>query len=426
MGRLAFLCAALLAPCVASALPAFPGAEGFGSETPGGRAGAVLQVTTLADSGPGSLREALTTPGPRIVVFRVGGTILLEEMIRVRHPYLTIAGQTAPGDGITIRNGSHRSTPLRVETHDVVIRHLRIRPGPGGGPDGLSIGRGRNIVVDHCSLSWAVDENLAVTGNSRDVTVQWSVIAEGLHDSTHPKGPHSMGDLIGSRGDVSLHHNLYAHNDARNPRIGGGPKTVDFVNNVIYNFGSMAGRLSARRLVRVNYVGNVVRPGPSSHPDAVALGMPNPYPVEVFARDNVLPRRGLVDDDFEGTLVKARHPAPPVTTSPAQDAYEAVLRSAGATRPRRDAIDARIVASVRERSGRVIDHPEDVGGWISARGGTAPADRDGDGMPDAWEVRHGFDPDDPSDGSKDADGDGYTNVEEFLNGTHPRKRTPGR
>ncbi|HUG35546.1 MAG TPA: hypothetical protein VML54_01270, partial [Candidatus Limnocylindrales bacterium] len=340
--------------------------------------------------------------------------------------YLTIAGQTAPGDGITIRNGSHRSTPLRVETHDVVIRHLRIRPGPGGGPDGLSIGRGRNIVVDHCSVGWAVDENLAVTGHSYDVTVQWSIVAEGLHDSTHPKGPHSMGDLIGSRGNVSLHHNLYAHNDARNPRIGGGSKTVDFVNNVIYNFGSMAGRLSAHRLIRINYVGNVLRPGPDSHGDAVALALPKPYPIALYADGNVLPPAGLVADDRKDILVDERHPAPPVTTSPPMAAYEAVLRSAGATRPRRDAIDARIVASVRERDGRIIDRPEQVGGWIAARGGTAPADRDGDGMPDAWEVRHGFDPDDPSDGSEDADGDGYTNVEEFLNGTHPRKRTPGR
>ena len=422
MLRHAILWAALFAAGAASALPAFPGAEGFGSETPGGRGGAVIPVTTLADAGPGSLREALETAGPRIVVFRVGGTIALESMIKIRQPYLTIAGQTAPGDGITIRNGSHRSTPIRVETHDVVIRHLRIRPGPGGAPDGLSLGRGRNIVVDHCSLSWAVDENLSVTGHTQDVTVQWSIVAEGLRDTTHRKGAHSMGDLIMARGNVSLHHNLYAHNDARNPRIGGGSKTVDFVNNVVYNFGSIAGRLSAGRPLRINYVGNLLRPGPDSNGDAYALQLTKRYPIALYARDNVLPRKGLVDDDYERILVDERHPAPPVTTSRPEAAYEAVLGSAGATLPRRDAIDARIVESVRAREGRIIDRPEQVGGWIEARGSAPPADADGDGMPDAWEVRHGFDPADPSDGPADADGDGYTNVEEFLNGTDPRKR----
>lgn len=420
MARLLLLAAlAVLAPGAASALPAFPGAEGAGAHTPGGRGGRVIPVTTLADSGPGSLREAVRTPGPRIVVFRVGGTIVLDRILKVEHPNLTLAGQTAPGDGITIRNGRNRETPLRVETDDVVIRHLRFRPGPGGAPDGLAIGRGRNVVVDHCSVSWGVDENLSVTGHTYNVTVQWSIVSEALLDSTHRKGPHGMGDLIAPRGDVTFHHNLYAHNNARNPRIGGRSKTVDFVNNVIYDFGAVAGRLSADKPIRINYVGNVVRPGPDSNEDAFALALPRKFPIALYAADNVLPRRGLLSDDDERIRVDARHPAAPVTTQPALDAYDAVLASAGATLPRRDAIDARIVRDVRERTGGLIDDPSEVGGWLDLRGGTPPPDADHDGMPDAWETQHGLDPADPADGPRDADGDGYTNVEEFLNGTDP-------
>ncbi len=414
---------ALLALSSASfALPAFPGAEGFGSDTPGGRGGTVHEVTTLADAGPGSLREAIMAEGPRIVVFRVGGTILLQRPLPIRNPNLTIAGQTAPGDGITLRNGSNQRTPLYVAADDVVIRHLRIRPGPGHAPDGISIGSGDGIVIDHCSISWAVDENLAAAGVARNVTVQWSITSEALHDSTHKKGPHSMGDLIATGGDVTLHHNLYAHNDERNPRIGGSGKTVDFVNNVIYNFGFIAGRLSAQGPIGMNYVGNVVRPGPNSNREAHAFMMAEPYPVTLYADRNVLPPKGLIAKGSRVIVVDERYPAPPVTTSSPRDAYEAVLRSAGATLPRRDAIDARVIQSVRDGDGRVIDHPDEVGGWIDAQGGPAPADSDHDGMPDLWEARHGLDPADPADGPRDRDGDGYTNVEEFLNATDPEDR----
>jgi len=418
---LVLLCAALATSSASHALPAFPGAEGYGTDTPGGRGGAVYPVTTLADSGPGSLREAVSAKGPRIVVFRVGGTIVLERTLKIVHPNITIAGQTAPGDGITLRNGRSRDTALQVETDDVVIRHLRIRPGPGGAPDGISLSRGNRIVIDHCSISWGVDENLSMRRPTNDVTVQWSITSEALHDSTHRKGPHSMGDLIALGGNVTLHHNLYAHNDSRNPRIGG-PKAVDFVNNVIYNFGAVAGRISAVRLIKINYVGNVLRPGPDSNEGAYAFEVGKRDRVALYADDNQLPRKGLISKKRKGILVDERHPAPPVTTSSPRDAYDAVLASAGATLPRRDAIDVRIVQSVREREGDVIDRPQEVGGWIDARGGMPPADSDRDGMPDAWEKRHGLDPADPADGPRDRDGDGYTNVEEFLNATDPEDR----
>lgn len=409
-------------PSAAFALPAFPGAEGYGADTPGGRGGVVYQVTTLADSGPGSLREAIDANGPRIVVFRVGGTIKLARTLEIVHPNITIAGQTAPGDGITLRNGRSRGTTLEVQTDDVVIRHLRIRPGPGGAPDGLSLSGGNRIVIDHCSISWSVDENLSMRGRTNNVTVQWSITSEALYHSTHRKGPHSMGDLLSLSGKVTLHHNLYAHNDSRNPRITG-PKAVDFVNNVIYNFGAVAGRISARRLTRVNYVANVLRLGPDSNEDAYAFDAGKRDQVALYAEGNKLPSKGLLSRRRKEMLVDKRYPAPPVTTSSARDAYKAVLASAGATLPRRDAIDVRVIQSVRDREGGIIDNPKQVGGWIDAQGGVPPADRDRDGMPDDWETRHGLDPADPRDGREDRNGDGYTNLEEFLNGIgHDREQ----
>jgi len=417
----------------AASAPAFPGAEGFGSRTPGGRGGRVIEVTNLNDSGPGSFRAAVEAEGPRIVVFRVGGTIELESGIRIENPYITIAGQTAPGGGIALKNGPSTGTPLSILTHDVIVRYLRVRPGAGGEPDGVRFSTGAaDAIVDHCSVSWAVDENVSSWRNPHDLTVQWCIVAEGLRNSTHHKGAHSMGFLFGSEGcrNLSIHHNLLAHNNARNPRI----KTsgvVDFVNNVVYNYGGSVGVFTDDyALVTVNYVGNYVKRGPDSSTSAyeVDLVPVGGFGFSIYVEGNIGPHRAagtepefaVVHPEDRGYITGVRHSAPTVTTTSPLAAYEQVLRDAGATLPMRDAVDERIVSDVRNGTGRIIDDPSEVGGWPVLAPGTPPRDSDHDGMPDEWENLHGFGPDDPSDGPEDADGDGYTNVEEFLNGTDPR------
>ncbi len=405
----------------AFAIPAFPGAEGFGSDTPGGRGGRVIEVTNLNDSGPGSFRAACETEGPRIVVFRVGGTIRLKKHIRISNPFITIAGQTAPGDGILLRDAG-----LVIRTHDVVIRYVRVRIGEsrvekpdsqdcvniGGKEDDLA----RNVIIDHCSFSWALDENADSYSRASDITFQWCIFSEGLANSIHPKGKHSMGLLLGETSTrISIHHCLFAHNNQRSPRFKGGLR--DFVNNVIYDWGDYPAAFSDDP--RVNFVANYYKPGPSSRktsPIITGLGGMG----SIYLKDNHFPGEKSEWDQVQsdGGAIRAEEPyeAPKVTVCSAQQAYVKVLAGAGCRYPRRDSVDARIVTEVREGSGRIIDRPEQVGGFPEIRGGEAPSDRDHDGMPDSWETSHGLDPDDPSDGSRDRDGDGYTNIEEYTNG----------
>ena len=249
-------------------LPAFPGAEGFGSTTPGGRGGKVLIVSTLKDYAPGerpivgSLRAAIDAKGPRTIVFRVSGTIELKAGLRITEPYVTIAGQTAPGDGVCLKKYN-----LGVrDTHDVVIRYLKIRPGDVSGKelDGLYVYRSQNVVIDHCSVSWSVDETLSVTGEGcTNVCVQWCFITESLNKSVHGKGSHGYGSLIRTDGDITYHHNLYAHHKTRCPRPGtyGDPRGIllDFRNNVIYHWMSPAG-YTAKDKAAINYIGNFLKP----------------------------------------------------------------------------------------------------------------------------------------------------------------------
>ncbi|MCD6362353.1 MAG: pectate lyase [Armatimonadetes bacterium] len=420
-------------------LPAFPGAEGFGAMSVGGRGGQVIEVTTLAASGPGSLLEAIETPGPRIIVFRVGGVIELPMDIKVSHPFVTIAGQTAPGDGICLKGAT-----LRICCNDVIVRYIRARIGDGevgaspGNRDALKIEgtRPRNVIVDHCSLSWSTDELLSTWATPQDITIQWCIIAEPLWHSIHPKGPHGMGMLIGARSTrLSIHHNLIAHSPWRNPLIQGRGDhacEVDFRNNVIYNFGKYC--TVARGRVQLNYVGNYIKRGADSetdqelHLDKNATTGAAP---EVYLAGNLaasVPAAGgeqwsMVRDMAElgeETLRRAEPwDFPAVTTQTAEEAFEAVLAGAGATLPVRDAVDERITADVRAGTGAAIDSPADVGGWPEYRSAEPPADGDHDGMPDAWETAHGLNPADPADGPADADGDGYTNVEEYLNATDP-------
>lgn len=420
-------------------LPAFPGAEGFGAGTPGGRGGRVLFVVNLNDSGPGSLRAACEAEGPRTVIFRVSGTIRLTRDLAVRNPYLTIAGQTAPGDGICLRDGT-----LGVATHDVVIRHLRSRLGDESRrqSDALDILHGaRNVIIDHCSATWSVDECLSLSGNVADVTVQWCLIGESLRQSLHAKGAHGFGSLSRANGPVSWHHNLWIHNEARNPRLGDnygkGPTfpIFDVRNNVIYNYGGTASGLTQGRL-KVNYVANYVRPGPSSRAQTpIHIGnRPVDSDITFYLSGNVFDghpdftadNRKFVDDYvLDGKRQAQTTDTPfavaPVKTHSAAEALELVLAGVGASRPARDAVDARLVAHVRNRDGRMINSQQEVGGWPGLKSATPPPDADDDGMPDEWESAHGLNLRDTADAATDADKDGYTNLEEYLNGTDPRK-----
>jgi HEAT repeat protein/pectate lyase len=419
-----------------AALPAFPGAEGFGATTVGGRGGRVMMVTNLNDSGPGSLRYACEAKGPRIVVFRVSGIIELKQRLTIREPYLTIAGQTAPGGGICLKNYGLRI----IDTHDIVVRHLRMRSGDltHENQDSLDVFRARNVVINHCSISWGTDEVLDTIGDV-EVTFSWCMITEGLPDGWHSKQTHGKGSLLSAEsGGISLHHCIHAHHKRRSPRVGGQQEdspgvVLDCRNNVIYNWGDKSGQ-STTGPVRINYVGNYLKPGPSTQPEArmiaftpggrfTRLFMDNNH-IEDASRNRQQDWR-MVDLSEGGSEqeVRADNPfaAPRVATSAPDVAYEMVLNNAGAVLPARDAVDIRIVQEVRLGKGAIIDSQTWVGGWSYYWQQPAPRDSDWDGMPDDWERRHSLNPHDSTDNTFDADQDGYTNIEEYLNKTSPRR-----
>jgi len=430
------LVAAVSAACPTSgaAIPAFPGAEGFGSAATGGRGGRVYEVTTLNDSGPGSLRDAVSE-GNRFVVFRVAGTIELKTAIVVKQPNITVAGQTAPGDGICLRNAS-----FAVASHDVVVRYLRSRLGDvrGKEDDAMGMLHGcRDVVFDHCSATWSIDECLSLSGDDADVTVQWCLIGEALNNSKHAKGPHGYGSLSRANGGVSWHHNLWLHNSSRNPRLGdnygkGPSPTFDVRNNVIYDFGGTCSGLT-QGILKVNYVGNYIRPGPSSKA-RTPITVGGPSDMLFFIRDNILEGNDEMTADnsrfFSPVEINGKRQVrtvdqpfgvPAVKTVSAKDAYEAVLATVGASLPVRDPVDRRLINDVRTRGGKIIDSQAQVGGWPGLKSAAPPIDSDHDGMPDEWETRHGLNPRDPSDANADPDKDGYTNLEEYLNGTDPHE-----
>ena len=417
-------------------LRAFPGAEGFGAFTPGGRGGQVIEVTNLEPSGPGSLQEALDASGRRIVVFRVGGTIETTRPIRVREPYVTIAGQTAPGDGIAIRGAA-----LSISTHDVIVRGMRIRvgddpTGPNGDiRDGLAINNKNemphDIIVDHSSISWAIDENIAIWYPAHDITVQWSITSEALHDSIHSKGPHSMGFLVGPGGHrISIHHNLFAHNNQRNPLFSDDTSS-EIVNNVIYDWGQAATGLSnclSNTPSFSNVIGNHYGAGSSTTTDwSIQIG-DCWVDGKVFVQGQIGPLRPTdTGDDWllvynkAGDQVRSDVPAVDstgITSQGVDDAYDLVLTHAGAIVPARDPVDERIIQSVRDGTGSVINSQSDVGGWPTLADGTPPTDDDHDGIPNAWESAHGLDPSDPADASETT-ACGYTWIEEYVNSLIP-------
>ena len=428
-------------------LPAFPGAEGFGMFSRGGREGEVHVVTSLNGRGPGSLRQAVEAEGARIVVFAVGGTIDLGGPLPISNPRCTIAGQTAPGGGITLKNGS-----VIPQADHLIVRYIRCRLGEQAGDgDAVSIYHpldendpdrpvASDIILDHVSASWGTDEVLSVTGSVDNVTVQWSIVSEGIT-------AHSYGSLLRPSVEchMSFHHNLYAHNRARNPFAGSyrdRANHCDWRNNVVYNGGDGHGGTNWHKLypdrwgpenvgrLRLNCINNYWIRGPQGAGTIYRGG----DQATIYQSGNRFDatNNGVLDGVDRGWAVFANYhekarftraakefPYTKVTTHPAEVALDRVLAEAGASKPQRDAVDHRLIQDVRAGTGKVIRAVAEVGGWPELAPGTAPVDGDRDGMPDAWEKNHGLDPADAGDSRLDRDDDGYTNVEEYLNGTDP-------
>ena len=421
---------------------AFPTAEGYGASTPGGRGGKVFIVTNLDDSGPGSLREAIETDEPRTVVFEVAGTIELQKPLNIDHPYITIAGQTAPGQGITLKN-----YPLDIKgTHDVIVRSIRVRPGIGSGLegsqlDGIEISGSQNVIVDHCNVSWSCDEGFNTWKGNKNITVQWCMMGEPLNKSVHLKGEHGYSASLGGE-NASFHHNLFASGKGRNPSIGGNANfhtiNTDFRNNVVFNYGM---RTCDGKPVSINVVNNYYKPGPATEPvvarriaridNASRYGFQGKWHVE----GNVIENQpdltadnwngGVeIDDGLTAAQVKAEQPfaTAPVKTQPAAEAYKMVLKNVGVPASKRDAQDKRILKEAKTGKptygNGIINSVEEVGGYPVLKGGKAPLDTDRDGMPDTWEKKNGLNPNDPKDGNAVAS-NGYTNLENYINSLMP-------
>ncbi|MCL2098418.1 MAG: GDSL-type esterase/lipase family protein [Bacteroidales bacterium] len=438
---------------------AFPNAEGFGKYTVGGRGGRVIYVTNLNDSGTGSLREAVTAKGPRTVLFKVSGTIALKSQLDITENNITIAGQSAPGDGICITDET-----VNIKADNVIIRYMRFRMGDKNkrAEDAVSATWQKNIIIDHCSMSWSVDE-CASFYNNESFTLQWCLLSESLCNSAHTKGAHGYGGIWGGMG-ASFHHNLLAHHSSRNPRFSGArsheetaeTEWVDFRNNVIYNWGfnSSYGGESGRH----NMVNNYYKPGPatskqSRHRILDAWQSKDGKGFHDFGKfyleGNVMEgNAAVIADNWKGVdykiyqesigidqtydsassnyaqLEKMTRLDKPLAviyteTEDAYRAYENVLKHAGASLVR-DALDSRIVQEVRTGTftyGRkgIIDSQTDTEGLPELKSLPAPLDSDDDGMPDEWEIARGLNPSDPSDGTAYTLDPAYTNLEVYLN-----------
>lgn len=461
-----------------SNIPAFPGAEGGGAQTAGGRGGKVIVVTSLADRGPGTFREACETGGARIVVFNVAGVIKLESPVSIRAPYITIAGQTAPGDGVCITGES-----VHIDTHDVIIRHMRFRRGAtdvafrDDALGGQAVG---NIIIDHVSASWGLDENMSIYRHvwNRDesgygqklptvnITIQNSIFSEALDTYNH-----AFGATIGGHNSLFA-RNLFASNISRNCSIGM-DEDFNFINNVTYNWWnrSVDGGDNTSRL---NIINNNFKPGPVtptegaiSHRIVKMESGRDPANKNVFGKAYVAGNRmwyneRVTGDNWDGGVqigsaadaagredeIRVDKPfeMAHATIMPTGKAYDFVLKNAGATMPRRDAVDARVIKTVKTGKAiyaddakefeplyvkrrlpadsykmGIITNPQQVGGLPEYKG-TPRLDSDGDGMPDEWERRYGLNPYDASDAVLDCNGDGYTNIEKYINGIDPRKK----
>lgn len=410
---------------------AFPGAEGFGKYTTGGRDGKVLIVSNLNDDGPGSLRQAVRVKEPRTIVFAVSGTIALESPLDINTGNLTIAGQTAPGDGICLKN-----YPLKVKGDNIIIRYMRVRLGDEKKTqdDAISVIRQKNIILDHCSFSWGTDE-VASCYDNENFTMQWCIISESLNASVHEKGDHGYGGIWGGK-KATFHHNLLAHHSSRNPRFCGSryhkrpaEEIVDFRNNVIYNWklnASYAGEEGNHNLVN-----NYYKPGPAtpSSKSARILDPFKPYG-NFFLSGNILEGHhditrnnslGVVGGYPKNDLLKSEVTHEPIKGQAAQAAFDLVLSQVGANIVR-DKVDDRVVNDTRigrasfgpDQRG-IINSQKEVGGWPELKAMSAPQDKDKDGMPDLWELENGLDPENPSDHSGRHLHQDYSNLEFYLN-----------
>ncbi|WP_170575903.1 right-handed parallel beta-helix repeat-containing protein, partial [Ruegeria atlantica] len=392
---------------------AFDGAIGFGSATVGGRGGEIVKVTSLADSGPGTLRWALEElDGPRIVVFEVSGQINLEDAIQVNGD-VTIAGQTSP-EGITITGAK-----LRIVESNVIIRGLHFRPGDGDGdtPEnrdaisiGSSLGQVENVVIDSNSLSWSIDELITVWYGSRNITLSNNIFSEALRSSLHPKGDHSMALMVGDdSSNVTVYGNLFAHNEFRNATIADANQ-VEFINNVIYNYGTLG--FNGRTYSTAHVIGNVYIAGPDTRDiEAILLRAPEDG-AAYYLLDNVAEIGGDAVSKISESLVFEPSGVPVLTSS---EVINYVLANAGARYPSLDSIDARVIQSVIDGNGSIIDSPSEVGGYDSVPNTPAPSDRDNDGVPDSYEEFVGSDPD-LFDAHGDVNGNGISNIEDYING----------
>ncbi|MEN8140619.1 MAG: hypothetical protein ABFR97_05275 [Thermodesulfobacteriota bacterium] len=430
----------------AHAITAFPGAEGFGANSIGGRGGTVIKVTNLNDSGSGSLRDAARRSGARTIVFDVSGVIMLRSELLITNPFLTIAGETSPG-GILV--AGH---PTTINTHDVIIRHMRFRTGssqpadpetldsfrilgdtiPGGANDAY------NIIIDHCSFSWGIDENFAISYNAHDITVQWSNVSEGLANAGHPKGQHSKGLLVsgkfGGADNVSLHHNFFAHNLDRNPRAGGPDGGfTEIINNVSYNY-PKGGGIVVGDNSSVNVIHNFLKRGPVTNIKTGIVDInywdgPANISHFIFLQGNISPIRPtqegnewIIADGGGPTILREDYrratPWPasevPVTIHTASSAMaECILSAVGATAPVRDSIDARNVASFFSGEDGIVNNVAYPGDYPRFTTSPPPTDSDNDGMPNGWETSNGLNPN-SNDAAGDINKNGYTNIEEYL------------
>ncbi len=419
---------------------AFPGAEGFGKFTTGGRGGKVYEVTTLDDhNNPGSFRYAVNQTGARTIVFKVSGTIFLKSGLNISRGDLTIAGQTAPGDGICIAGNT-----VQVSADNIIIRYLRFRLGDLYKVESDAIwGRNRkNIIIDHCSMSWSVDEAASFYGN-QNFTMQWCIISESLYKSVHSKGNHGYGGIWGGI-NATFHHNLLAHHSSRNPRFAGGETTTcvntDFRNNVIYNWGDNSAYGGEKG--KINIVANYYKSGPATSSSSGKLyRIVEPYDtaarfyidgnfVEGFPNVTANNWVGGVQGSRAAYITEKKMSQPfpyePIGIETAEEAFQSVLNKAGANFPKRDSIDERILEETRTGTARygatyrnggkgIIDSQIEVGGWPILNSSAAALDADVDGMPDYYEISKSLNPNDPEDG-KIVTESGYTNLELYLNG----------
>jgi pectate lyase len=435
---------------------AFPGAEGFGKYTTGGREGKVYIVSNLNDKGPGSLREAAEGKGRRIVVFAVSGTIHLESPLTIKGN-VTIAGQTAPGDGICIAD-----KPVGLGGDNIIIRYLRFRMGDryqnsgmvdgGGGDDALGGSRRKHIIIDHCSISWSTDECFSVyAGDS--TTLQWNIISEPLNYSYHFETGdkdyerHGYGGIWGGQ-HLSAHHNLFAHCVSRNPRFNGArlgatEELVDYRNNVIYNWGG--NNVYGGEGGNYNIVNNYYKYGPATSKN-VRFRIVNPTRQErppigfgkFYVNGNYVDgneemsfnnMKGVhltgTEDDKKAVVANTPFPTDPIIPQTAKEAYDLIIVKGGASLPARDTLDQRIINDVKNRTGRIIDvqggyphgtpYEQTINAWPLLRSLPAPADADKDGMPDEWEKKNGLDANDANDSNAYSLNKTYTNIETYIN-----------